>query len=51
MPVVVTISIMIHTVKGNSKVLLNLLPAAGLGLVGALLIVPLLPPAAAEEYS
>ena len=48
LPVVVTTLIMIHTIKGNSKVLLNLLPAAGLGLVGALLVVPLLPPAAAE---
>jgi hypothetical protein len=48
LPVIATTLIMIHTIKGNSKVVLNLFPAAGLGLVGALLIVPLLPPAAAQ---
>jgi hypothetical protein len=48
-PVVVTTIIMIHTVKGNAKVFMNLVPAAGLGLVGALLIVPLLPAQASQN--
>ena len=34
---------MVHTVRGNSKLALNLLPAAGVGSLGALLVVPLLP--------
>ena len=44
LPVVLTIVFMIKTVKGKSKMLLNILPAAGVGLLGALLAVPLLPP-------
>jgi hypothetical protein len=43
-PVVLTTIFMIRTVSGLPKLLLNLLPAAGVGLVGALLAVPLLSP-------
>jgi len=42
LPVVLTAVFMIRTVKGP-KLLLNILPAAGVGLLGALLVVPLLP--------
>jgi hypothetical protein len=44
LPVLLTTVFMIKTVKGKSKLLLNILPAAGVGLLGALLAVPLLPP-------
>ena len=44
LPVVLTAIFMIRTVQGNGKLLLNLLPAVGVGLLGALLVVPLLPP-------
>jgi Na+(H+)/acetate symporter ActP len=43
LPVVLTAVFMIRTIRGNGKLFLNLLPAAGVGLLGALLIVPLLP--------
>jgi hypothetical protein len=43
LPVILTAIFMIRTVHGNSKLALNLLPAAGVGLLGGLLIVPLLP--------
>lgn len=43
-PVILTAIFMIRTVRGTSRLLLNVLPAAGVGLLGALLIVPLLPP-------
>lgn len=43
LPVVLTTVFMIRTVKGTSRLLLNLLPAIGVGLLGGLLIVPLLP--------
>jgi hypothetical protein len=43
LPVVLTAVFMIRTVHGNGKLLLNILPAAGAGLLGALLVVPLLP--------
>ena len=43
LPVVLTAVFMIRTVKGHGKLLLNLLPAAGVGLLGALLVAPLLP--------
>ncbi len=42
-PVVLTTFFMIGTVRGRTKLLLNALPAAGVGLLGALLLVPLLP--------
>jgi hypothetical protein len=42
-PVVLTILFMIKTVRGRGKLVLNLLPAAGVGMLGGLLVVPLLP--------
>lgn len=42
-PVVLTAIFMIRTVRGHLKLLLNVLPAAGVGLLGGLLVVPLLP--------
>jgi hypothetical protein len=44
LPVVLTAIFMVRTVRGSGKLLLNVLPAAGVGLLGALLVVPLLPP-------
>ena len=44
LPVVLTAIFMLKTVKG-AKLPLNILPAIGVGLLGALLVVPLLPPA------
>lgn len=44
LPVVLTTIFMIRTIHGNGKLLLNALPAVGVGLLGALLVVPLLPP-------
>ncbi len=43
LPVILTTIFMIRTVRGNLRLLLNSLPAAGVGLLGALLVVPLLP--------
>jgi hypothetical protein len=43
LPVVFTAVFMIRTVRGTGRLLLNALPAAGVGLLGSLLIVPLLP--------
>ena len=44
LPAVLTAIFMIRTVRGRGRLLLNVLPAAGVGLLGALLVVPLLPP-------
>jgi hypothetical protein len=44
LPVVLTTIFMIKTIRGNGRLLLNVLPAVGVGLLGALLVVPLLPP-------
>lgn len=44
LPVVLTAIFMIKTINGKAKLALNILPAAGVGLLGALLVVPLLPP-------
>ena len=44
LPVILTAIFMIRTVSGYGKLALNLLPAAGVGLLGGLLVVPLLPP-------
>jgi hypothetical protein len=44
LPAVLTAIFMIRTIRGTSRLLLNALPSAGVGLLGALLIVPLLPP-------
>lgn len=43
LPVLLTAIFMIHTVRG-ARLLLNVLPAAGVGLLGGLLVVPLLSP-------
>jgi hypothetical protein len=43
LPVVLTAFFMIKTIRGTSRLLLNALPSAGVGMLGALLIVPLLP--------
>ncbi|HET7320356.1 MAG TPA: hypothetical protein VFI84_02080 [Candidatus Saccharimonadales bacterium] len=43
-PTVLTTIFMIRTVKMGSRLLINVFPAAGVGFLGALLIVPLLPP-------
>jgi hypothetical protein len=44
LPVILTAIFMIRTINGWPKQLLNILPAAGVGLLGSLLVVPLLPP-------
>lgn len=44
LPAVLTSIFMIRTVIGTAKQFLNVLPALGVGLLGALLVVPLLPP-------
>lgn len=43
LPTLLTAIFMIRTVHGHGKLALNLLPAAGVGILGALLVVPLLP--------
>jgi hypothetical protein len=42
LPVVLTAIFMIHTVHGGAKLILNLLPAIGVGLLATLLVIPLL---------
>jgi hypothetical protein len=44
LPAVLTAVFMIRTVQDGPRLLLNLLPAIGVGVLGALLVVPLLPP-------
>ncbi len=44
LPVLLTSIFMIRTIRGRGRLILNVLPATGVGLLGALLIVPLLPP-------
>lgn len=44
LPVVLTALFMIKTVKSKGKLALNILPAIGVGMLGGLLVVPLLPP-------
>lgn len=44
LPALLTAIFMIRTVSGTPRLLLNLLPAVGVGLLGALLVVPLLEP-------
>lgn len=48
LPVLLTAIFMIKTVRG-SRLILNALPAAGVGLLGGLLVVPLLPPGLATN--
>jgi hypothetical protein len=43
-PVALTAVFMIRTVRGKVRLLLNALPSAGVGLLGALLVIPLLSP-------
>jgi hypothetical protein len=43
-PLILTTIFMVRTVKGTSRLALNVFPAAGVGFLGALLVVPLLPP-------
>lgn len=45
LPALLTAVFMIRTIQDNARLALNLLPAAGVGLLGALLVVPLLTPA------
>jgi len=42
LPVVLTTVFMMRTVRGHSRLLLNVLPSAGVGLLTGLLVVPLL---------
>jgi len=49
LPVVITLGLTFHTVKGQSKKILNIFPAIGVGLVGALLVVPVLPSSIAQS--
>jgi len=49
LPVILTTIFMIKTIHGKSRLLLNILPAVGVGLLGALLVVPLLPPDMAHD--
>lgn len=42
-PVILTTIFMIKTIKDNSRMILNILPSIGVGMLGALLVVPLLP--------
>ena len=43
LPVVLTALIMLRSVHGRLRIILNVLPSAGVGLLGTLLVVPLLP--------
>lgn len=49
LPVALTSVFMIRTVSGTSRLVMNALPAVGVGLLGALLVVPLLPPGLAHN--
>lgn len=51
LPVILTAVFMIKTIKGGGKLFLNIFPAIGVGLVGALLAVPLLPPGLARSVT
>src|ERR1700712_5230028 len=51
LPVILTAIFMIHTVNGTGKLFMNALPAAGVGFLGALLAVPLLPPGTAYNLT
>jgi hypothetical protein len=44
LPVLLTAIFMIRTVRGKFRLILNVFPSEGVGLLGALLVVPLLPP-------
>lgn len=49
LPVFLTSIFMIRTIRGTSRLVMNALPAVGVGLLGALLVVPLLPPGLAHN--
>lgn len=49
LPAVLTAFFMIRTVNDNVRLAMNLLPAAGVGLLGALLVVPLLSPSVSHD--
>ncbi|HUA13267.1 MAG TPA: hypothetical protein VL989_02090 [Candidatus Sulfotelmatobacter sp.] len=49
LPVVLTAIFMVRTVSGYPKLLLNVLPAIGVGLLGTLLLTPLLPASASQS--
>lgn len=49
LPAVLTAVFMIRTISGTPRLLLNVLPSIGVGLLGALLVVPLLAPAASHN--
>ena len=51
LPVILTTIFMVRTVHGHGKLFLNLLPAAGVGFLGALLAVPFLPAEAAANVT
>lgn len=51
LPVILTTVFMIRTVHGHGKLFLNLLPASGVGFLGALLAVPFLPAEAAANVT
>ena len=48
-PTVLTALFMIKTVRGKARLALNILPAAGVGLLGGLLVVPLLSESLASD--
>lgn len=48
-PVILTTIFMIKTIKDNSRMILNILPSIGVGMLGALLVVPLLPVDLSQE--
>jgi hypothetical protein len=49
LPVLLTTVFMVKTISGHTKLLLNLLPAIGVGLLGSLLITPLLAPSLSDS--
>ena len=49
LPAVLTAIFMIKTVQDGPRLLLNLLPSVGVGLLGALLVVPLLSPGTSHD--
>lgn len=51
LPAVLTTLFMIKTVRRGGKLVINILPAAGVGLLAALLVVPLLPPGLSDNIT
>ncbi len=49
LPAALTAVFMVRTVRGRGRLLLNALPATGVGLLGGLLVVPLLPPGLSHD--